>query len=353
MKTKPYAILFMVLSVHVCPAGATPLNEIFDQSKPFSRIQDNSPLCLHWQDQRFKVRDVKTKEDLGSVETALDSKRQLVEIRSVTLQDYAHAPEVFKTLSGIFKASKAELPPQICHLGYLCLKDDTKLLAAAVAAGFQETFLYPVNPSYTFLLKEIPLKNENARSTPLLSLEAKKTDTHAFSLVKPVTSKSSEPFMVHKKYCSKTGPNLYLTYSETINIEKVVEISMIAKGFRLFKMQGNQEIGFLAFNYVPEEKTVRLGALWIEAPSRRRTYGSQAVNSFVALCTAKKDLFPLAEHVSFLTTQDNQAMIALGKNTGFLQKVASNQPAPTSGFTGFEFFLHKIFNDVEYRRPLQ
>ncbi len=347
LKIKYYAILSVALSVLVCPASATSLNDLFDKSKPFSRTQDNSPLCLYWQDQRFKVRDVKTKKDLGSVETDLDSKRQLVEIRLVTLQDPSHAPEVFKTLSGIFKASKAKLPPQICHLGYLCLKDDTKLLDAALADGFQETFLYSVNPSYKYLLKEIPFKNEEVHPTPLFSLETNHKATSATSLEKSLFPKASQPLVVNKKYCSKTGPALYLTYSESIDIEKAVKISMIAKGFRLFKRTGDHEIGFLAFNYVPEEKTVRLGALWIEVPARKQTYGFQAVNSFVALCMAKKDLFPLAEHVSFLTTQDNQAMIALGKKAGFLQKVASNQPASTSGFAGFEFFLHKLFNDLE------
>ena len=352
LKKNYYAAFVLSLAMATCQASASELQDLFAKSKPFRRTQAGSPLYLQWHDQGFTVRDFKSNVKLGFVETALDSKRQLVEIRSVTLQNPSQAPEVFKTLSGIFKASKTKLPPQICHLAYLCLKDDTKLLEAALADGFQETYLYSVNPSYTYLLKEIPLKNEEAHPTPLPSLETSQKSTSATFLQKPLSPQASEPFVVNKKYCSKTGPNLYLTYSETIDIEKAVEISMVEKGFRLFKREGNQEIGFLAFRYLPEEKTLRLGALWIEVSARRQTYGTQAVNSFVAICTAKKELFPVAEHVSFLTTQDNLAMIALGKKTGFLPK---EENACTDGALspgGFKFLIRAVFKGIEYRKPM-
>lgn len=165
-KFLPFLVVFF-LQYGSAPSYGMELEEAFKDSKPFRR--NESPIYLQWSKgistsseenaSGFQVHSFKTRTKIGFVCTKLDKKREAVDFSPFFIEDTTLAPEVFRTLSGIFKASKNsnKLPPEIKYLCHTCSVDNKETIYAAKEAGFKRKIAIP-NYLQITLEKKLPIQ---------------------------------------------------------------------------------------------------------------------------------------------------------------------------------------------------
>lgn len=336
------------------------LEDIFRESKPFRRAQQQSPIYLQWSKgvemqleknpPGFQVHSFATKAKIGFISTQLNKTRKSVDLTSVRIDDSTVGAEVFRTLLGIFKASKSKLPPEITYLCHTCSFDNKETIDSAKEAGFVESQRYS-SSSQIHLEKEIPVQE------PALSQESKGKQETSLKTTKPIapspipdqSALPSSPFIdstastVGQKHPSKEYSDIYFQYAPDIDVENVMEVPMKGSGFKIFRKQEKDEIGYIVSRYLPKPGEIRICAIWINKNMRSKGYGSQAMRRLLALWTSKKSDYPAAKTFSVCTKKDNKAMIKIAKNIGFVETLQS----------GLEGDLDKVFGGILFTKPFE
>jgi len=131
------------------------------------------------------------------------------------------------------------------------------------------------------------------------------------------SSHSAPLFEVGKVYKFKKTPEIYLQYAEEVNEEPVLGFRKIEYGFKIFKSDEEEEVGFIVSKYRPQNGDIHVEALWIKEERRRHGYGSTAMKTLMALHQFKKASLPQARYFSFYTDFKNEAMFKIAHNMGF------------------------------------
>ncbi|MBA3813901.1 MAG: GNAT family N-acetyltransferase [Alphaproteobacteria bacterium] len=328
---------------------------MFTEGQQFRRTK--SPIYLQWskgiassseeKPAGFQIHSFKTKAHIGFVSTALNEQKESVEFSSILIEDTTVGAEVFRTLTGVFKASKSKLPLEIKYLCYACSLDNKEIIAAALEASFKRKIAIP-NCFHIHLEKAIPTPE------PILSQSAKSTQVPLSMRSRTIASGSrgddipqflptphlSTIFKVGDTFHSKSTSSIYLMYAAEIDIENVMEVPMKEFGFKIFRSHEKDEIGYIVSNYLQKLGDIRIGAIWINKDMRCKGYGSKAMTTLVSLYTSKKIYFPEAKYFSFFTTRNNKAMLEVAQKVDFVNANPLGKQQLMALFSGMFFKKH-------------
>lgn len=149
------------------------------------------------------------------------------------------------------------------------------------------------------------------------------------------TRSVSSIFKEGNQFRSRSNPDVYLEYADSIDAEKVFEFPVRYSGFKIFRTSKNDEIGYILPNYMPQQGEIRIGAVWINEDMRRKGYCTRAILTLFSVYTAKRNYFPAAKYFTFISKSDNQAMIKVAQKTAFTK--ADHQDTFAAMLSGVTF----------------
>jgi len=321
--------------------------DIFAEGKLFSRTQHKSPIYLEWTFSRektapgFYIHSYQKKEKIGFIKAILNESEGYIDFPQVQIEDPQIGSEVFNTLFGIFKASKQKLPSQVKSLRYICIPDEKENIGFAKDAGFIEKQMDLPHSAQIHLIKEIPQPEpifQNPNTQPHVLKETSPLfPSPQRTLQSLPTSNLENAFKFGDIFRSRSHPYIYFKYDSGIDTTEVLEFAQIDNGFKIFRSQENDEIGYIVPNYTPNNGNICIGALWIKENLRRNGYGTQAIQILMSLLRNKKAFFPNAKYFSFYTTHENKAILKIAKKLQFSQEQNSNEISILALFAGLCF----------------
>ena len=122
-----------------------------------------------------------------------------------------------------------------------------------------------------------------------LSLQYGLTPSNAMELEQPrPISNTLGVFKLESKHQCKRYPGIYFKYTSNIDVENVLKLPGKDFGFKIFRTQEKDEIGYIIPNYILNTGDVRIGSIWINENMRRNGYATKAIQTLIALWVAKK-----------------------------------------------------------------
>lgn len=155
------------------------------------------------------------------------------------------------------------------------------------------------------------------------------------------TSAFSKAFQVGKKYQSNSNNDIYLQYSDDIDVRGALKDSQKEYGFKIFRTREKSEVGYILGDYWAPLAEIRIDAVWIDKDMRCKGYCTKAIRTLISLFISKHNYFSDAKNFIFWTKQENKAMMKVAQKVGF-EKVEQK---------GFGIILPFLPDYIPFRKP--
>lgn len=300
------------------------LTTLIEEGQVFRRTKAQSPIFLQWsrtiqtpwegKKPGFKVHAFHDKSQLGYITAETNVVRGYIDLSWVSMHSSEHMTEAFRTVLGAFKALKRHLSPEIQYLFHADTPENQPTVEMIKRAGFTESQQFLPSRSQIHLVAEIPTAEQ--RDPPLINLSSLRASLQEIENFPSEGATPEALFTVGTCYRHTASPGVFLKYVGDIDVEPVLEIPRKDFGFKIFREQEQDEIGFI----VPRSLSsgdIRIGAVWINQDVRCKGYCTQAILMVMALYQERSSLLPQARYFSFLTNTSNEAMLRVAQKVNF------------------------------------